>query len=798
VAQVGSLTYALPPAIAVAIGIAIISLVLKWAPPSRTRGAFLVMVAGLVLWGAVILGMRMSTSPETALKWDQWVGVAVLLLYLGFYHFSLEYVNVLGPRRALVAGYVSLVFFAVAAPAGLLVEDIRVEDYGYAPVPGPLAMVASAIGTALLLAGTFALFRSYRATSSYEERNRLLYIMVGAAFPLLGAALDLFSNLPPVGIWTSILFCGITAVALLGYRLLDIPQVARRTLTYLVLGTTVALPYVVVLLALQRLLGERFDSLWTAVLSVLVLAILLRPLYAFAQDSVDRLFFRDRYDALRALEQFGKELQYSVSLESQSAHLSKLVTEALRASSAYLLLPNRDRTAYRIVSTGDPDSVALSGSVNVHSPLARWFAERPWILAQRYLDIEPALQSLPKNERELLDRIGTNLLVPISSRDGRLSGLLLLGPKRSHGEYSGDDRRLLEALGRQLALALENTRLYEDALRARRDLEAWLDGMHDSVVIVGDDQTVRFVNRAARENLGVRIGDLCSAVLGSREQCDSCSLTEPEAFERGHMRLARRIAERDFELVSAPLRDPDGQPAIIAVFRDVTERLRFEEELRRSKEQMRELAAHIESVREEERMGIARELHDELGQLLTALKMDISWLSSRLVPASHPSIAEKLQGMRTLADTTIVATQRISSELRPGLLDDLGLVAGLEWLVREFQDRSGIGCRLDVDAEVSLNGAVSTALFRICQESLTNTARHSGADRVTVSLLVDSGRAFLSIQDNGCGVSDEQLAHSHSFGLIGMRERARAIGGDVRITGEQGRGTCVEVSVPVS
>ncbi|MFC2008948.1 histidine kinase N-terminal 7TM domain-containing protein [Chloroflexota bacterium] len=456
--QVGSFSYALPPAVAIACGLAIIAVVAKWAPSSRSRRAFIMMVLGLVFWGAIILGMRVSTDTSVALAWDRWVGVAVIGLFLGFYHFSLEYGSVFGPRRALVAGYVALAFFAVLAPSRLLIEDIRVEEYGYAPVPGPLAVPASLTAVALLFAGVYVLMRRYRATSSYEERNRLLHLILGAALPFVGALLDVFSNLPPVGIWTNILFCGTTAVALLEYRLLDIPHVARRTLTYLVLGVMVAVPYVLGVLAVQRLLGGRFDSLWSVVLSVLVLAVLLRPLYSFAQDLVDRLFYRDRYDALRALEQFGRELQYTVDLQAQSARLSRLVSDALRASCTCLFLPNSRRTEYLLVHCEGLALDTEGRSVSSRSPLMSWFAERPRILAHRMLDIEPRLQSLPKQERDLIDAIKADLLVPIASRDGQLSGLLILGRKRSQGEYSGDDRRLLEALGRQLALSLENAR----------------------------------------------------------------------------------------------------------------------------------------------------------------------------------------------------------------------------------------------------------------------------------------------------------------------------------------------------
>ena len=795
--QVGTLAYVMPPAVAVVFGLAIVAIVMTWAPPSRSRRLFVLMVAGLIAWGIAIFGMRTSTDIAVALIWDQWSAPSIVVMFLGFYHFSLVYTNTSGQRRALTIGYALLFIFLLGTPAGLIVEGVRVEDYGYAPISGVLAMPAVATSIGLLLAGIRTLIRRYRTSKSYEERSRLLHLIGGAGLPTIGLALDILTNLPPVGIWTNILFCGITSVALLEYRLLDIPYVARRTLTYLLLGVMVAVPYVAVLLALHSLVGPRLESFWGYAAMALFLAVLLRPLYGKAQEFVDRLFYRDRYDALRALEQLGQASQTSVELGDLSARITSLVSRALHAKSTSLFLPSEDFAEYRLAYSEGLPQLPQQPVLSEQGPLIRWLSEHAGVVSIRQLDIEPQLQSLAKSERQALDEMSASLFVPIASRSGHLAGLLVLGDKGTRGSYSLHDQRLLAALSGQLSISLENARLYSDALRTRRDLEGWLDSMHDSVVIIRKDLTVRFVNRAARENLSVRIGDLCSAVLGSDdEQFAPCVFPEEWGDHDGRMRLSRHIGNRDYEVVAAPLRDPDGHPALITVFRDITERLVFEEELRQSQEQMRELAAHVELVREEERTGIARELHDELGQLLTALKMDITWLSRHAPEEDTGSVRAKLDGMAALADTTMHAVQRISSELRPGLLDDLGLVAALEWLMRDYRDRSGMKCVLDVDEHLTLDTQRSTALFRICQESLTNAARHSGATTVTVTLLGADGNVVLSIQDNGTGVTPQESAHPHSFGLIGMRERARAMGGELQIVGTPGKGTCVEVTLP--
>ncbi len=795
--QIGSFAYALPPAIAIAVGLTIIVIVTRWAPPSRSRRAFMLMVAGLVTWAVTILGMRLSTNLSMALAWDRGAAAAIMFMFLGFYHFSLEYAGPFRQRRALTVAYAAVAAFAIASPFGLLVEDLRIAEYGYAPVPGILAIPASGTALALLLAGVYVLLRRYRITSSYEEKNRLLYLVVGASLPLIGTLIDIFTNLPPVGIWTNILFCTVTGVALLEYRLLDIPHIARRTLTYLLLGIMVALPYVGVVFLLQRYVGARLESFWGYIVSILLLALLLRPLYSAARELVDRLFFRERFDALRALERFGREAHHSVDLSDLSYRLTRLVTDALHSTCTCLFLPSDDRNSLELFHCEGLEGQLQTHSLRSDSALLRWLESHQEILACRSLDIEPRLQGLSNRERVLLDTIGARLMVPIASpRGGPLAGLLVLGPKSATSDYSGEDRRLLDALGTQMAISLENARLYSDAVRARLDLERWLDGMDDSVVIFGSDRRIRFANKSARDNLQLRPGDPCDKVLGSNGCRDDCDIARCAQRANTTLRLPTKAGERQYDVVTAQMTDPDGRSSILSVLRDVTERNRFEEELRRSRERMRELAAHLESAREQERAGIAREMHDELGQLLTALKMDLVWLSrhEQEMPAETH---RKVSGMMDMVDTTIQTVQRISSELRPGILDDLGLSAALEWLARGFEEKSGIPCDVDLDETVEPESSASTALFRICQESLTNVARHSEASRVKVELKREGSTIALTISDNGRGVTAEETERTTSFGFIGMRERARGLGGQLTVDGSRGKGTTITVSLPL-
>jgi len=230
--------------------------------------------------------------------------------------------------------------------------------------------------------------------------------------------------------------------------------------------------------------------------------------------------------------------------------------------------------------------------------------------------------------------------------------------------------------------------------------------------------------------------------------------------------------------------------------RDITERKRSAEVIRKKEEELRNLTAYMQKATEMERTTIAREIHDELGQALTILKIDLS-LFRKMFSEDQISMLEKTDAMSSLIDKTIQTVQRISTDLRPGLLDDLGLSAAIEWQLEEFQERTGIACKIIIDPrDVTFDRDRNTALFRIFQETLTNIARHAEATEVSVSLQQKDGQIELKVQDNGRGITGEELAHPKSFGLIGIRERAIIFGGDSSVKGSAGNGTTVTVKIP--
>jgi PAS domain S-box-containing protein len=254
--------------------------------------------------------------------------------------------------------------------------------------------------------------------------------------------------------------------------------------------------------------------------------------------------------------------------------------------------------------------------------------------------------------------------------------------------------------------------------------------------------------------------------------------------------------------VGEAVRDTAG--AIVRVqgaFQDITQRKHGEAVLRYSQEQLRALSARLENLREEERTRISREIHDELGQMLTGIKMDLRWIEHCLDALGDDRrlnpVLDKVVATTELADATIKTVQRIASELRPGILDKLGLAMALQYEASRFEQHTGMACRLVLPEEdPPLSPQAATAFFRIFQEALTNVARHAHATAIEVELCPSADACRLEIRDNGCGIAGLDLANPKSLGLLGMQERARISGGDVVFSPRPGGGTVVSVTIP--
>jgi two-component system, NarL family, sensor histidine kinase UhpB len=348
-------------------------------------------------------------------------------------------------------------------------------------------------------------------------------------------------------------------------------------------------------------------------------------------------------------------------------------------------------------------------------------------------------------------------------------------------------------------------RAEEAARKSAERYQRLIELVPEAIWIERDDRIV-FLNRACVQLLA---GDSVVHVLGKsplefihpdfhavateRRQRVMAGLEPNPLMDKQIVRLDGEV--RDVEIAETSFHD-EGGFGLLAVLRDVTERKRTEREVRESREQLRQLSASLQAVREEEKARIARELHDELGQALTGLKMDLAQLVTQLAPEQLGAIGQA-NAMKALIESTVASVRRIATELRPLMLDDLGLLSTIEWLVNDFSRRTGIAVEVILpEPEFEVDRELSTALFRVLQESLTNVARHAGANRVCITLSGTESDVQLTVHDNGKGIGAALESAPKTFGLLGMRERASMLGGELAVRSNPGNGTSIVMIVP--
>ncbi len=249
--------------------------------------------------------------------------------------------------------------------------------------------------------------------------------------------------------------------------------------------------------------------------------------------------------------------------------------------------------------------------------------------------------------------------------------------------------------------------------------------------------------------------------------------------------------------ISSHLFEYNNRPTILSMARNITERKQSERKLKETSKLLRNLASRLQAIREEERTVIAREIHDELGQNLTVLKMQVSLIANKLND-DQQHLKDKLESASQLIDQTVDSVQKISAKLRPGILDELGLIPAIEWQSQEFAERTAIVCDTDMpENDLELDREKSTAIFRIFQETLTNVARHAQAKKISIILRKTNESLMLEITDNGRGIRESQIKDPNSLGILGMKERVMVLGGTVNINGVPGQGTNVKVKIPL-
>jgi PAS domain S-box-containing protein len=392
----------------------------------------------------------------------------------------------------------------------------------------------------------------------------------------------------------------------------------------------------------------------------------------------------------------------------------------------------------------------------------------------------------------------------------RMSGSQVVHGRRANGEEFPVDASISQVdtpEGKLYTVILRDVTERVEAEQEQARLAARLGGLlesaMDGIITVDDSQHIVMYNRAAEKIFG------WSAVQVMGRSLD---ILMPQRYRGGHKQqvrqfgatgvTSRRMGDRTviyglrangqefpMEASISQLETPDGKLYTV-ILRDVTERVRSQEELAA-------FAAEASGIREQEKTRIARELHDELAQSLTALKMDTQWLREHS-PEDPQGTQQKLAGMQAMLDASVAAVRRIAADLRPLMLDDLGLLPAIEWLAQNFTQRTGVACNLEVDdEELDLPEPYATAAFRILQESLANVAKHAKATEVRMAVQRSGDQLLLKVHDNGVGFSVDDPRKPQSLGLVGLRERAYLLRGKMSVTSAPGRGTTIEARIPL-
>jgi PAS domain S-box-containing protein len=423
----------------------------------------------------------------------------------------------------------------------------------------------------------------------------------------------------------------------------------------------------------------------------------------------------------------------------------------------------------------------------VHPEDRRWLRRR---FEQAYRDHQPfsfehRIQ-IPQGALKVIHGLAKVIVDP-SGRTIRMVGT---------GQDVTSAKEMAEALSGQ-------SRLYESLLEAQSDL-----GLG---VIVTQDRRIVYANDALAQICGYtpseleHFGDVLELMETSQRAAVEAYMraaAEGNAPQHCDTVIRHKNGEHRNIEISVKVTDTSVGKREFTLVRDVSQQVKAMQRLRDSEELLRRLSAHLQEAREQERATIAREIHDELGQSLTGLKMDVAWIEQRVAKGedgpTRQRLLDKARGMSDLIDVTIQAVRRIATELRPGMLDDLGLIPAIEWQVGEFAKRTGIECNLLTDIEdLELDRSVATGAFRILQEALTNVARHSQATRVDVRLQIHDGSFHLVVEDNGVGLRGEATGDGSSLGILGMQERAHLLGGEVWVEGGPRKGTRVRVRLPL-
>jgi len=636
-------TYLLLPLIQALFCLVLTAIVLKGHLRSFNHRLFSAYLVCLAIWGIIIFGMRASPDVEHAYSWEKWLVVAAPFTSVLFYHFAIRYTATRIKSGLIPSLYIICFFFIPLCATDLVFSGMQIKPFGYAPIFGPVMPFHALFNYGVFIMALLAFVRAYRTSSYAEQRNRAAYIIIAMAFSLLGAAFDILTALGaplyPGMIIGNIIFCLLTTVAIVRYNLLDIRVVLRKSIAYALTSAIVVAPFVGVFLIVTHVFTEGSFSLWVYVVLAIILALVLPHLWQRVQRQVDKWFYRDRYDYLRALEIFSQQNQSLTDSATLGSTMVNLLAKALRSSNLYLLQPlPRGGDFISVFSAGinNPTSVIR---LKRQGALVKWLERSQSMLSYEDVEIIPQLQSITSQERETLEQIGAKLVVPLKTPTGQLSWVLILGKKLSEQPYTVEDKQLINTICNQMSTNLENMRLYnesqhevrqrqqaEGALRdSRKKLQQIFESITDGISVIDLNGAIIQTNQRTSEMHGFSskdklLGKNAFELVAPRDQ-EKIAKNMRKAVKQGTIRgmeyalLRSDGSEFPGELSTSMLKDASGNlVGHVTIARDITERKRAEE---REKELQRELylSSRLASIGELA-AGVAHQLNNPLTGVL--------------------------------------------------------------------------------------------------------------------------------------------------------------------------------------
>ncbi|MDD5093305.1 MAG: ATP-binding protein [Dehalococcoidia bacterium] len=454
----------------------ILAIMVVWmSRRSPANSLFAAFLFSLTLWGFLIFGMRVSADLGRAIWWERGALVFIVATPVLFYHFALRYSNAGVSSLWLFGMYLYLAVVISLSPTGLIVEGMTIDMYGNAPVWGPLFAPLIIPGYLLMFLAVYHLRSAHKAATSYEDRNRLVYFVVGGSAAIAGGVVDVLPalglNIYPGTIIGNLAFCLLTSFAILKYHLFDIQVATHKVAPYAVMGALVAGPYLGIYFALYHFWQNDRAPVWLHLVFVAAIVVGIPLLWGRVQDWTNRFFYRDRYEHLQALERLQEEAQSIIDPSSITSAYPVLIRQAMQSSHVCLMTLSHSRGELNLTSSVGFDSQDAQISLSKKCPLVEILEGEQGLLHREDVEANAKLQAMTMREKEAVERLDGEMYISLKS-SGRQVGLLVMGARIDHQPYSWEDERLMKRIAGQMALNIENIHLYQASLERERQLSA--------------------------------------------------------------------------------------------------------------------------------------------------------------------------------------------------------------------------------------------------------------------------------------------------------------------------------------